>query len=74
MKTYQDITHDEFAASVLELARNKIDETLSLPGVWEIISEHYNNEALDLCVEERRNKRKEQIGNSLTRLHAQGFI
>lgn len=69
----KEIPFDDFAGAVLKLAKDNIDETLRLPGVWEIISEHFSNEAIDCCIESQRNKRRAQIGDILTTLHHNGF-
>ena len=46
--TYSKIPTEDFNAVILRLARANIGHTLTLPGVWEAISEEYNNDALDL--------------------------
>lgn len=63
MTDYNKITDDDFAAAVLNLAKENIDETLRLPGIWEIISEHYNNEALDSCMNRIMESKRAKIGN-----------
>jgi hypothetical protein len=74
MKNYNKITDDDFAAAVFNLAKENIDETLMLPGIWEIISEHYNNEALDSCMDKIRESKREKIGKQLTTLKMNGRI
>lgn len=61
MKTYNNITDDDFQEAVLVLAKNNVDETLRIAGVWELISDHYNNAALDLAVEKNKEKRREHL-------------
>jgi len=52
-KTYDEIPSDVFSAKIIELAADDIQATLGLSGIYEIISEAYNNEALDeLCPNE----------------------
>jgi hypothetical protein len=63
MNKYKNITDDEFMDAVLKSAKNNIDETLRIPGVYELISEHYNNEALDLALEESKEKRRFHLAN-----------
>lgn len=63
MNKYKNITNEEFVDAVLKLAKNNIDETLRIPGVYELISEHYNNEALDLALEEIKEKRRVHVTN-----------
>lgn len=57
----KNISHEDFTGAVLKLAKENIDETLRIPGVWEAISEHYNNEAIDAVMEERKEKRRERL-------------
>jgi hypothetical protein len=45
---YDDIPDEEFSEVINQLAFENVQHTLSLPGIYEIISEEYNNEALDL--------------------------
>jgi hypothetical protein len=52
--SYDDIPQDVFAETILDIAAEDINATLALPGIWEVISEAYNNDALDrLCPELR---------------------
>lgn len=51
MKKYDKITDEMFDAMLVKI----LDETtgtelLSIPGVYEAVSEHYNNEILDKCL------------------------
>lgn len=56
MKTY-DIPHEEAARIVEELAdRDGVSHIMrNIPGVWEAISEYYNNEMIEVW-----KKRKEE--------------
>ena len=47
-KTYDDIPNDVFQDTIEQLAFENMADTISLPGIYEIISEHYNNDALNL--------------------------
>jgi hypothetical protein len=47
-ENYDDIPEEEFSEVIEQLAFENMADTISLPGIYEIISEHYNNEALDL--------------------------
>lgn len=50
---YNKVTFDEFNANVRRLAaQDGIDNLINIPGVWEIVSEHYNNDALELWARE----------------------
>jgi hypothetical protein len=43
-----EIDHETFVAAVTELAtRDGVGVVLSIPGVWEAVSEYYNNDAID---------------------------
>ena len=45
---YAKMTQDEFDETVRELAREDgVGSLLSIPGVWEHVSEFYNNAALE---------------------------
>ena len=49
-KSYDDIPSDVFSDKINDIAARDINATLSLPGIYEIISEEFNNDALDeLC-------------------------
>lgn len=55
----QSITDEEFDRAVIELATEDGMKTVArIPGVWEYLSEHYNNEAIDRALENRRNPMK----------------
>ena len=51
-ETYDDIPQDVFAGTIKDLAARDISVTLSLPGVYEIIAEEFNNDALELLCPE----------------------
>jgi hypothetical protein len=61
MGKYDAVTSEEFDAMIIEIAKDNIDHTLSLPGVYEAISEEYNNEALDRIISEKQEKRREHL-------------
>lgn len=71
---YQNIDHDEFAEAVLEIARENIDATLRLPGIWEVISEEYNNEALDRALDRRRDSRRAHLLAVMESIRQNGFF
>jgi hypothetical protein len=59
MPDYSRMTHDEFVEMVEELlGEMSPGEILQIPGAWEPISEHLNNDALD------RWAAKQQAGSS----------
>lgn len=71
---YQNISDDEFQEMILQIARENIDYTLSLPGVYEVISEEYNNEALDRIIEDKRERRKLKLMAVLKNIGKHGFL
>jgi hypothetical protein len=55
---YSWITNEMFDQKLREiLGRMKPDELLAIPGVYEEISEHLNNQVLDELKEEREKER-----------------
>lgn len=74
MKTYNRITSQEFDEMVLRIAKENIDQTLSLPGIYEVISEEYNNEALDRIIEEKTEKRREHLRAIIANIALYGFL
>lgn len=47
---YRNVTPQEFEQAVFKVAEQKGTAfLLGIPGVWEIVSEHLNNEALAIC-------------------------
>lgn len=58
MTDYSLLTYDIEFDLVRELAQNDgVGHILTIPGVWEFVREHYNNDMLDLY--ERRFLRSE---------------
>jgi len=50
----QSITDDEFDQAVIELAaEDGMAAVARIPGVWEYLSEHYNNAAIDKAIKNR---------------------
>jgi hypothetical protein len=50
-----DVTQEEFDAAleaILDEATGA--ELLAIPGLYEVISEHFNNEAIDIAREEKK--------------------
>lgn len=51
---YSWITPDMFEEKVRDIAyRHGTGELLAIPGVWEIVQEHFNNAVLEELEEER---------------------
>ena len=51
----QSITDDEFDRAVIDLAsEDGMAAVAKIPGVWEYLSEHYNNAAIDRALENRQ--------------------
>lgn len=56
MTKINTITYDEFERVLREVINDSNPsacDVLQIPGVYEILSEHYNNEVLERCVSER---------------------
>lgn len=50
----EPVTTEGLDAAVREIAEEDgIEKVLAIPGVWEIVSEHYNNDAIDRVREKR---------------------
>lgn len=74
MKNYNRITSEEFDEMIHRIAKENIDNTLSLPGIYEVISEEYNNEALDRIMEEKTEKRRERLLLLIRNIALYGFL
>ena len=74
MKTYNRITSAEFDEMVLRIAQENIAQTLALPGIYEIISEEYNNEALDRITTEKAEKRRDHLRAVIANIAMYGFL
>jgi hypothetical protein len=49
-----ECTNEEFDEAVRDLAEEDgVQAVLLIPGVWELVSEYYNNEALDKIEDDR---------------------
>lgn len=46
-KKITDEQFDQALKTVIDLENEKASNLLSIPGIYEILSEHYNNEAID---------------------------
>ena len=62
---YAKMTQDEFDETVRELAREDgVGSLLSIPGVWEHVSEFYNNAALERWEQEHPEAEPDHIRES----------
>jgi hypothetical protein len=53
-----DVTHDEFVFALTEIVDEmSADELLAIPGIYEALSEHLNNEAIKRAVERMEDDR-----------------
>jgi hypothetical protein len=58
LKQYSQLTQERFDELVFELAREDgVDAVLTIPGVWEEVSEYYNNAALDRWQREQQEEK-----------------
>jgi len=52
-----EITQDMFDSKLTEiLGRQTADRLLAVPGIYEVVSEHFNNEVLDAIAEDREGR------------------
>ena len=52
MTDYNKITTEEFDHALSDILDKMTGEqVMAIPGVYEVVSEHFNNEALDLALE-----------------------
>lgn len=55
----EEITDEEFDGAVREIAASDgVEAILAIPGVWEIVAEHYNNDAIDRVREIREEAKR----------------
>jgi len=53
--TFKNMTHEDFVACLLEvMAKKTTEELLRTAGAWEVYSEEFNNEVLDLWLSRRK--------------------
>ena len=53
-KMSKPITDEEFDNTLLEiLSKYTADQMIDIPGIYEILSEHYNNEVIDTVIRKR---------------------
>ena len=51
-RDYSKVTTEQFDEILERLVRDNSDTLLSIPGVYEVLSEHFNNEVLEIWGEE----------------------
>ena len=54
MEDYSEMTDEQFDAILQDLVEKNVKTLLSIPGVYEAVSEHFNNEVLSHYDEVRR--------------------
>lgn len=75
MSKYSRISSDEFDAALVALMEQEsMESILRIPGVYEAVSEHFNNEALDLASESRQEARRERLGAVIANIGKNGFL
>jgi len=47
MKDYTKITGEEFDAILIEIIKEDAANVVWIPGLYDVLSEHYNNEILE---------------------------
>jgi len=59
MKKYDKMTNDDFDRILVGiLEESHASELISIPGIYEVVSEFYNNEILDRWDEEEERKKE----------------
>jgi hypothetical protein len=71
MADYDEMTNEEFDEILGEIVNNKQTDVLAVPGVYEILSEHFNNDVLDRWAE--RNPEKAHPGKCAA-CHGEGEV
>ncbi len=57
MTDYSDMTTDDFDQYLEKVLENvTASPLLQVPGVYELVTEHYNNDVLDLWAEDQEDK------------------
>jgi hypothetical protein len=58
MANYSWITDEMFSEKLEEiLDEGSASDLLAIPGIYEIVSEHFNNDVIERLVDERRHRR-----------------
>ena len=61
---YTNMTNDEFDEILLEVLMDaNMGEVIRIPGVYELVSEHYNNDVLLIWKVRKEEKQLEEGGN-----------
>jgi len=62
MADYSKMTTDEFDENLKDILEEDVStgELLSIPGIYEILSEHYNNETLERWAQSRPDYESEE--------------
>ena len=59
MGKYDKMTHEDFVKHLQRvLSDQSANDMLAIPGVWEVLSEHFNNEALESWEAEQEMKKE----------------
>ena len=68
------ITDEQFDAALVALMEQEsMGQILRIPGVYEVIADHFNNEAIDLATEAHTEKRREHLRAVIANIALYGF-
>lgn len=59
MSKYDKMTNGDFDRILTDIVKEEGGNILSVPGVYEVLSEYFNNEVLDRWEEEKEGKNDE---------------
>ncbi len=69
------IGDEQFDAALIALMEKEtMSQILRIPGVYEAISEHFNNEAIDLATEAQTEQRREHLRAVIANITLYGFL
>jgi hypothetical protein len=69
------ITNKQFDAALVSLMEQEpVESILRIPGVYEAVSEHFNNEAIDLATEAHADQRREHLRAVIANIALYGFL
>ncbi|HUT43647.1 MAG TPA: hypothetical protein VMW95_04850 [Desulfobacterales bacterium] len=59
MGKYDNMIHEDEERIIADIIQEEGRNLLSVPGVWEVVREHFNNEMLDRWEKEQEEKNAE---------------
>lgn len=69
------ITQEQFDAALFDIVNEEqTDNLFSIPGIYEILSEHYNNEAIERAEEQHKESRHNHLRAVIANISLYGFL